>query len=182
MLESNIIIPNKSYRQLESHLQRRGTVEQVAFVFATVSKSSTSVIFRFKKALFVRADEYVDQSCSYVELEDEMRAKIIKTAWDLDTGIIEFHSHPQGGAAIFSAADFEGFSEFVPHVWWRLDGKPCAAIVFSESGFDGLVWAHSPEKPEPLTRITIPQLLRRRYLYPNGLSLESRGAHVIKAS
>jgi hypothetical protein len=45
--------------------------------------------------------------------------------------------------------DFEGFTEFVPHVRWRLRGRPYAAIVVADTTFDALAWIE-PEDPKPV--------------------------------
>jgi len=103
-----------------------------------------------------------------VQLEDKMRPKIIKMAFDMDTAIVELHSHMYEPAK-FSPSDFEGFEEFVPHVRWRLNGKPYAAIVFSKSDFDAVVWIDGPEEYQQLTEI----MVGKQHLYPNRLTLKA---------
>src|SRR5207249_9382808 len=76
-----------------------------------------------------------------VELTDEARARIIKTAWDTGTSPVEFHSHPGDYCgAMFSPIDMYGFSEYVPHCRWRLRGRPYLAVVVSPAGMDALAW------------------------------------------
>ena len=47
-------------------------------------------------------------------------------------------------------SDLLGLSETVPHMWWRLDKRPYAAIVVAPSGFDAMVWLDSPVSPQEL--------------------------------
>lgn len=145
--------------------------EKVAFIFASVSKVGQSVDFRLIQWYSVMPNEYEIQSAWYVELKDEIRPKIIKKAFDLDAAIIEIHSHPYNSPAMFSGSDLEGLQEFVPHVMWRLKGKPYAALVFSSSDFDGLAWVDTPEYPQPLTELVVSD----RSLRPNGLTLRRIG-------
>src|SRR6266487_1407438 len=102
-----------------------------------------------------------------MELADETRAQVIKRAHDLGASMVEFHSHPYPWPARFSESDRVGLEEFVPHVWWRLKGRPYAAVVVAPSGFDGLVWMTSPDRPEQLDGIACGD----RLLRPTGLTL-----------
>ena len=152
----SISICGKDYKALQKHLFPTGeSRERVCFIFATAKKSASSLSFVLKDWYAVKANEYKYQSRGYVELKDSMRGLIIKKAFDLDTSIIEVHSHPYDTAAKFSGSDKEGFKEFVPHVWWRLKGKPYAALVFSQSDFDGLAWTNSPQQYEPVTELLV---------------------------
>lgn len=172
MLQSTILIPEEVYDDICNHLIPKNVKsERVAFIFATVSKTEKSVQFQFKDWHPVQPHEYEYQSSIYVELKDEMRPKIIKRAFDLDAAMIEVHSHPHPSPASFSPSDLYGFEDFVPHVWWRLGGKPYAAIVFSHSDFDALVWIDNPKNPQQLTEIIVGD----RHLNPNALSLRNGG-------
>lgn len=42
--------------------------------------------------------------------------------------------------AKFSWSDWYGFQDFVPHIQWRLPGRPYGALVFTQKTFDGLYW------------------------------------------
>lgn len=168
MLQSSLFIPKKVYRDIYSYLfSRRPRYEKVAFIFARISKTSEYVNFQFKSWYPVKSREYEYKSRGYVELKDEMRPKIIKMAFDIDAAIVELHSHIYSESASFSPSDFQGFKEFIPHVWWRLNKKPYAAIVFSKSDFDALVWINNPKEYQQLTKIVV----GGQYLYPNGLTL-----------
>jgi hypothetical protein len=43
----------------------------------------------------------------------------------------------------------------VPHLWWRLKGRPYAALVFGYESFDGVAWVASPDDPEPVGRLSV---------------------------
>ena len=168
MLRVAVNLPKRTYRDILKHLfPKRVKHENVSFIFASVSKADLSLDFNFIEWYPVMPDEYEFRSLGYVELKDEMRPKIIKKAFDLDAAIIEAHSHPYNVPARFSSSDLAGFEEFVPHVWWRLRGKPYAALVFSSSDFDGLAWVNNPRDPQPLTELVV----NGRRLQPNGLTL-----------
>mgnify|MGYP001100758036 CR=1 FL=1 len=156
-MKSTVFIPKKIYNNICKYLiPKKPKSEKVAFIFATVSRVNDAIQF---------------QSLGYVELKDEMRPKIIKMAFDLDVSIIELHSHPYQIPASFSYSDFQGFDDFVPHVWWRLNGKPYVAMVFSPFDFDALVWIDSPKTPQQLTEI----IVGKNHFFPNELSLTNRG-------
>jgi len=87
----------------------------------------------------------VIQTSYHIELADVVRARVIKRAHDLGATLIEMHSHLGKWPAQFSPSDIAGFHEWVPHVRWRLKGKPYAALVVTRRGFDGLAWIESEE-------------------------------------
>jgi hypothetical protein len=116
---------------------------------------------------FVRQYEY------HFELTDEVRAEVIKKAHDLKASLVELHSHEAIFPVAFSPTDFMGFSDFVPHVWWRLKGRPYLAVVVSTNGYDGLVWLNSPEEPQQLDAISTERVL----LKPTGFSYLRRGSY-----
>ena len=86
---------------------------------------------------------------------------------NINAAIIELHSHVCLKGACFSPTDLQGFKEFVPHVWWRLNKKPYAAIVFSKSDFDAFVWVDDPEQYRQITEIVVGD----RHFCPTGLTL-----------
>ena len=172
VLRSIVRIPERVYHDIRNYfIPKAVDSERVAFIFAAVSKTNDSIRLQFREWYPVKPDEYEYQSLWYVELKDEMCPKVIKMAFDLDASIVELHSHPYSRPAGFSFSDLAGFDEFVPHVWWRLKGKPYAAIVFSHSDFDALIWIDDPRTPQQLTEIIVGE----EHLYPNGLTLSNRG-------
>lgn len=123
------------YRRLGEHLS--GEVEQVAFLFT--ERYAGDRRLRVRAMRLITTEEFKSQSGYHVELADEIRPEVIKRAWDEDACLIEAHSHVDGSAR-FSWSDLAGFDEWVPHMRWRLQGRPYAALVFAPEGFDALVW------------------------------------------
>ena len=139
--------------QLWSHLLQNDT-EQVAIIFAAIEAKDDATLFIARDAYFVAADDFEIHSEFHVELTDEARARIIKTAWDTGTSPVEFHSHPGDcWGAKFSPSDMYGFSEYVPHCRWRLRGRPYLAVVVSPAGMDALAWTGADGKPVGLDAI-----------------------------
>jgi proteasome lid subunit RPN8/RPN11 len=150
-----IALPEAVRRDLWAHLlPTRAGPEEAAFVYANAEETDGSRVFRLVDWEAVPEDGFASRSSIHFELTDEMRARVIKRAHDLRTSLIEFHSHTGPWPATFSPSDLEGFREFVPHVWWRLKGRPYAAVVLARSGFDGFAWIADPQTPARLDGIT----------------------------
>ena len=160
-------IPQLHYDQLLRHLLREGACEEAAFVFCNCSQDDGSTQFQFIEWLPVSPDGFVARSPYYLELTDETRARVIKRAHDLGASLIEFHSHRSIYPAAFSPSDFSGFEEFVPHVWWRLQERPYAAVMVAETSFDAIAWMADPRQPETLAAIAAGS----QVLIPTGRSL-----------
>lgn len=147
-------IPGKIYDRLGSHVLK-SDLEGAAFAYAKPKVTTDSLIFELLDWDPVNEDGFESRSEYHLSLSDNMRAHIIKRAHDLQASLVEFHSHSGNLPAKFSYSDFCGFKEFVPHVLWRLSGKPYIAIVFNQTGFDGLIWLEDPEAPEQLEGIIV---------------------------
>lgn len=162
-------LPAAAYMGLQKHLLPPHTEnEQAAFVFARAETSAANdIAFQFLDWLPLKADNFTAQHEHYLELRDEMRGSLIKRAHDLNASLVELHSHPGPYPAQFSPSDLDGFREFVPHVWWRLRGRPYAAVVVAPSGIDSLAWLTSPHEPVALKAIVVDQ----KRLMPTGLTL-----------
>lgn len=161
MTEVFLELPDDVAGAIWRHLVREDSeVEQVAFVFAR-DGGGTPRVFRYLEWLPVPPDGFALQSEFHLELADEVRASIIKRAHALGASLVEFHFHAGPWPAAFSGSDFMGFEEFVPHVWWRLKGKPYLAIVVARSGFDALVWLEAPDRPDRLAGIVVDGRVRR---------------------
>jgi hypothetical protein len=84
-----------------------------------------------------------------------MRPQIIKWAWDAGASLVEAHSHGDTGTACFSPSDLCGLQEWVPHLWWRLRGRPYSAIVTTDKTFDAIAWIDDPDRPEQVHHLEI---------------------------
>jgi hypothetical protein len=169
--EALLRLPGVVHHQLLQHLLRelKGD-EQAAFVFARFTADDNT--FHFVEWLPVSPDGFAVQLPYHFELTDATRAQIIKRAHDLDTSVIEFHSHTGPWPAQFSPSDWSGFEEIVPHVRWRLKGRPYAAVVVARDGFDGFAWVGAANSPARLGGIEVDG----RRLQPTRLSpLEKDG-------
>lgn len=130
-----IEIGNADFEQLSRHLS--GDVEQVAFLFTEPYANDHRL--RVRALQLIPAEGFRHQGSYHVELADEIRPELIKRAWDENACLIEAHSHLDGPAG-FSSSDLAGFEEWVPHLRWRLRGRPYAALVFAPDDFDALLW------------------------------------------
>lgn len=148
-------IPLSVYRALRQHLlPENSRLEQGGFLFARCSIDAVrGPDFQFIDWMPLQRVDYDSQYQDFLELSDAARARVIKRAHDLGASLVEFHSHRSAYPAAFSPSDLHGFEEFVPHVHWRLKGRPYAAVVVAPSGFDGLAWTGSPNAPVQLDRI-----------------------------
>jgi hypothetical protein len=170
-MSATLKLGREDHAAVLSHLQPRGAdVEQAAFGFATTTGTVDGVTFDMKEWFPVPAAGFAYQGGYHIELTDETRAAVIKRAWDLKMSLVEFHSHlgPRRGTS-FSPSDLEGLEEFVPHVWWRLKGKPYAAVVVGERDLDALAWTSDPRRPEAVAAIQVGD----RVMRPTGLTIAS---------
>lgn len=162
-----LALPPDVQAALWRHLLPGGRApEQAAFVFAAHETGNGTALFRHVEWRPVPPDGFVSRSPFHLELTDATRAGVIKRAHDLGASLVEFHSHTGAWPAAFSGSDVIGFREFVPHIWWRLKGRPYFAVVVTQSGFDGFAWLKGPAVPEPLGGI----LAGDNVLSPTGLS------------
>lgn len=162
------VIEREAYSEIVRHLLMN-TEEQAAFVFAEVGTEDGLLRFTAVDYYLARPDDFEYQSGYHISLTAEALGRMIKTAWDRQTALVELHSHPDPRFPIaFSPSDISGFEQIVPHVRWRLRGKPYLAIVVGPEGFDALVWNGDGATPEPLARMVVGTEARR----PSGLSLK----------
>jgi proteasome lid subunit RPN8/RPN11 len=159
------------YERLIEHLLRPDADdEEAAFLFAQPIHDGASTSLVVRDEILLPPDAFAFRSPEYLELTDETRAMLIKRAHDLSASLIEVHSHPKYTAQ-FSWSDKRGLREFVPHVWWRLRGRPYAALVVAPRGFDALVWIRGPQVPEKLDALIVNGARRQ----PSGLTLSRWG-------
>lgn len=160
-------IPKKVYMGIWSHLlPRRFLSEEAAFIYVRKNTKDGADFFRYLEWYPVPPNGFRFRSRYHFELADETRATVIKRAHDLGASLVELHSHYGSWPAKFSPSDLLGFQEFVPHVWWRLKGRPYLAVVVCRSSFDGLVWIINSKAPQHLDGIVV----EKAVLKSSGLS------------
>ncbi len=140
--------------------------EEAAFLYANWQETGDAGTFECIEWTPLAPGRFLSRSKYHLELTDAARASAIKKAHDLGACLVEFHSHTGPWPARFSPSDLCGFREFVPHVWWRLKGRPYLAVVVSRTGFDGLAWTTDPSTPRRLEGLLAGGCLLR----PTGLS------------
>lgn len=136
--------------RLLSHL--RAQPEQVAFLqgFATDDRDS----FLLDQIFLVTADE-IELGWSHVTLGEEARRRLFSwTAQQADV-LVEAHSHGVLGDPVgLSITDLDGLSEWVPHMRWRLSGRPYVALVFGQESMDGVAWVDE-KRLLPVSRLDL---------------------------
>ena len=153
--------PDTHQRLIAHLLPSADKREHAAFIFAGPTKSDGEIVFEVHDTHLVDQVEFAAQHSDYLELSDEARIRLIKTAHRLGASLVEMHSHPGPWSAAFSLADRAGLRETVPHMWWRLKNRPYLAIVVAPSGFDALVWLDNPRVPRALDGLMVgPTVLR----------------------
>lgn len=143
-------VPDELYHACRSHLA--GDVEQAGFLLARFCSPRGFQVTEWRP---VYPTEVAHQGRCYLELSDRMRAGVIKWAWDAALCLVEVHSHVDCPVAALSPSDLRGLADWVPHLWWRLAGRPYGALVFGEDTFDGLAWVEAPDVPEQIDSITL---------------------------
>jgi hypothetical protein len=149
-------IPQRAYQHLLNHLNpHKDNVEQAAFLFCDVAINGERSVFSFKDMYVATSHDFEIHSAYHIELKDEVKGKVIRQAHNLGASMVEVHSHVDQRSAKFSYSDWSGFSEFVPHVMWRLKGKPYIALVYAANSFDALVWIGDSKIPVELSEISV---------------------------
>lgn len=172
MVEAYLHVSSTIHAALLDHLiPTQFLSEEAAFLYAKPGSDGDPAAFQCVAWDPISADGFVTKSRHFLELSDTARATAIKRAHDLGASLVEFHSHVTARLASFSPSDIAGFEEFVPHVWWRLKGRPYFAVVVTKSSFDGFAWLTSPDTPVCLAGIVVDQTR----LFPTALSLRSGG-------
>lgn len=170
-MKTVLSLPAGAYEDLAAHLLPGNTPnEQAAFLFARARRTGEGVALDVIDSAKLIAADFEVQAPDYLELTDATRARLIKRAHDLDASLVEMHSHPGPWDAAFSPSDLRGLSETVPHMWWRLNKRPYAALVIAPSGFDAMVWLDGPSFPYELHALAAgSQILR-----PTNITLRTR--------
>ena len=149
-------ITAEMYEAVRSHVLQ-SMAENAAFLFVEPRHKTNGWHLKVMDVHCVPPKGLTEESGNYyLELTDEERSRVIVEATRRDTALVEVHSHPfTNMGATFSYSDLRGFEEFVPHVWWRLRGKPYAAVVFSQRDCDALAWTRGPDEMEQLDKILV---------------------------
>lgn len=129
--------------------------EEAAFLFVSVVEEADQMVLACLDWWKMSEDDFESRSAYHFELKPEVNAAVIKHAHDLNATVVEFHSHINQDHVRFSPTDWRGFLEFVPHVRWRLQGKPYVAVVVSGDNFDALVWRGESDTPSGLHAIQV---------------------------
>ena len=162
-----IIIEGALWRTARSHLDQGA--EEVGFFLADWSPAELAFVVRDWRP--IRDETTVVGREMHVSLSDETRASVIRWASAEEGCLIEAHSHGRGSPAAFSPFDLRGLAEWVPHLWWRLRGRPYAALVTSTADFDALAWVEDPRLPKQVAGVTAD-----RFVPATRATLEARGA------
>lgn len=145
---TSVSFPKKIFEDLVAHLDRP---EEVAFMLADPPEDGC---FRIRELRIMGNERFTDQTDDFGRLDDAIRGEVIRWAWDTDACLIEAHSHGRLFLPVrFSGFDFDQFEEWVPHVRWRLGGRPYGALVTAGVQFDGLAWIG--DSPEAIERIMV---------------------------
>ena len=164
---TEIHIPRSLHSRFREDFGER--VEHVGFFLADYDNESRSFVVRDWRAMAEK--DYEIQTDFHVSLKDNVRGEIIKWAWDEHASLIEIHSHGARFEAEFSPSDMMGFEEWVPHLWWRLRGRPYAAIVTAGETTDAMAWVEAADRPEQVSSIRVDDEI----LVPTGNTIARRG-------
>jgi hypothetical protein len=146
---SSISFPAELFEELFQHLSR--APEMVAFMRSSVP--GPDGVFRVEDLYLVDSDSTSLAEDGHCELDDEIRSAVIKWAWDNESCLLEAHSHGLLFPPALSRFDFAQLQEWVPHVRWRLGGRPYVALVTASLQVDGVAW--SDDGPEGIDEIQV---------------------------
>lgn len=155
-MKTTLHFSEEGFAALRAHLLPRPLrQEEAAFVCAHGEPGAGALRLVAKDTLLLSHDDFAAQHADYLELGDEARVRVIKAAHSRAASLVEFHSHVGTWPAEFSVSDRLGLEETVPHMWWRLGGRPYVAVVMTQTGFDALVWIDGPTTPQTLDAIVV---------------------------
>lgn len=161
-MKTSLQLSAEVYENLLCHLfPSRGACEEAAFLFVEPQRAPQELTFSMLEIAKLQSGDFAARHADYLELTDIARARIIKRAHDLKASLVEIHSHVGPWRAAFSYSDVNGLKDTVPHMWWRLQGRPYVAIVFARDGADALVWVDNPHTPVPLDELRAGERLIR---------------------
>ncbi len=140
-MRSELHVPATTYQKALGHLFSNMETEQAAFLYARLCTSENRLVLSAEDHLLVPPDGFVRRSAYHFELRDDIQRQVIKEAHAREYCLVEAHSHPFPAPACFSETDVLGLLEWVPHVRWRLAGRPYVGLVVAPGSFDGIVFS-----------------------------------------
>jgi hypothetical protein len=140
-MRSELDVPAITYQKVLGHLFSNMETEHAAFLYTHIATSESTLVLSVEDHFLVPRDAFVRRSAYHFELRDDIQRHIINGAHARECGLVEAHSHPFPAPACFSETDVLGLTDWVPHVRWRLAGRPYAAIVVAPGSFDGIVFS-----------------------------------------
>lgn len=158
-----IAIGSDLHDRLVSHMHG-SDIEEVAFLAGHVDP--TSGFLEAFDLLTLGAGDFAIQTDYHVRLTDEGRARVIHWAHESSATLVEAHAHRSDWPAEFSPSDMSGLGDWVPHIRWRLQARPYAALVFGDDSFDGLSWTDGSAAAGPVAGLRVAGELHE----PTGLS------------
>ena len=150
-----IVAAPGAFEGVERHLEQP---EQVGFFLADFDDPSNTFLLTDWRPM--TGADYEIQTEVHVALADEVRGELIQWATSEEKSLVEVHSHGPWEPAQFSASDVYGFSEWVPHLAWRLSGRPYAALVMTAESFDGWAWIAGATEPEQVDELEVEGAVR----------------------
>lgn len=163
-------IKKKVYKHLFQN-----NLEQGAFLYSLYTEDLDKINLEVVDYYLVPRSGWQIQSGFHLELKDDERAKIMKTARDKKYALIDCHSHINLGRQVaFSPSDKAGINEFSGYVKWKLDGRPYVAIALNETSADAIGWHGDYSKPCRIDAIRIAgsnkSAIIPRYTWPEKIS------------
>jgi proteasome lid subunit RPN8/RPN11 len=146
----SFVVPADLFHQFREDLS--GRAEAAGFFLADYDSDGRA--FRFREWRAIPESGFESRSEFHLVLRDEVQAEAIKWAWDEGASLVEAHSH-QLGDAEFSWSDLAGLREWVPHLWWRLRGRPYGAIILDGETLDALAWIEDAVTPEQVVALEV---------------------------
>jgi hypothetical protein len=80
--------------------------------------------------------------------DSQVRTDLLGWAARSELALVECHRHLHGDPACMSWTDVIGLADWVPHVRWRIGGRPYAALVIADTTLDGLAWTGTDARAE----------------------------------
>ena len=151
---SELHVPTMTYQKALGHLFSNMETEHAAFLYARISASESRLVLSVEDHFLVPPDGFVRRSAYHFELRDDVQRQIIKEAHARECCLVEAHSHPFPAPACFSETDVLGLLEWVPHVRWRLAGRPYVGLVIAPGSFDAIVFS-AGETPAVLDTLIV---------------------------